>query len=196
MPKDFAKKKSPRKTRGASRSNKKQSPPIVLWMFTILLIGGFVSGLIYLKLFKNESIKPIVKVEPKQQTAKPKPKKEVKNQTTDDDIPLYNLHDDLINKEVKISEEDLKLPDNLNKYYYSMRCGSFRETRRAEELKVNIAMTGNSSVIKTIKSKGETWYRVELGPFSRKRAAESIRHRLQDNNIHDCLINPHLIKKK
>jgi cell division protein FtsN len=199
MPNDFAKKKAPRKSRGASRQNKKQSAPIGLWIVTILMVAGLAGGLSYLKWFKTDK-QELVLAKPKQIT--PKQKKPAVNITqtavtsSDDDIPLYNLHEDLINKEVVISAEDLKLPDNVNKYYYTMPCGSFRESFRADELKAQIAMTGNTSKIDAVQYKGETWYRVQLGPFNRKRAAESVRHRLQDNNVHGCIINPHLIKKK
>jgi len=203
MPNDFAKKRAPRKKRGgASKQNKKQSAPIGLWLFTLLLAGSLAGGLSYLKWFKSDK--------PKQEqvkTTKPRATQTKQTETTtsntqkeetssDDDIPLYNLHEDLINKEVIISEEDLKLPETKNKYYYTMPCGSFRESFRADELKAKIAMTGNPSKIDAVQYKGETWYRVQLGPFNRKRAAESVRHRLQDNNVHGCIINPHLIKKK
>jgi len=62
MPKDFAKKKAPHKKRGASRQNKKGSAPIVLWLFTILLVSAFASGLIYLKWFKHDKSKPVIPV--------------------------------------------------------------------------------------------------------------------------------------
>jgi len=202
MPKDFAKNKSPRKSRGASRQNKKKSPPIFLWLIALLLVGSFASGLIYLKWFKvdkNSAGKVNSAV-----VSKPTQSKQNKNSDSapsktvlkEEDIPLYNLHEDLINKEVKIPEEDLKLPENSSKYYYTMFCGSFRDLYRAEELKADIALTGNHSTIKTVQVRGETWHQVKLGPFNRKRAGEQVRHRLQDNDIQGCEIRTYIKRKQ
>lgn len=197
MPKDYAKKKTPRKGRGASRKNKKKSVPVTLWLFTLLFVSTLVTGLVYLKWYRPASpvdSKPVKKTPPAKISAPkkqaPPPKKSGSQEK--DKIPLYDLHQDLINKEVKIPQEDLKRPDNLNKYYYLMTCGAFRESARAEELKARIALTGNNSTVKAVQSKGETWHRVQIGPINRKRTAESIRHRLQDNDVLGCIINRHI----
>jgi cell division protein FtsN len=201
MPKDFAKKKTTKKRRGASRQSGDHSSSKGLWFFTLFLATALVSGLVYLKWDKPENKQSAQQSAKQQNNSKTSQQKSAKPTNTsaketsiEDDVPIYDLHDDLINKEVKIPQEDLKLPKNLNNFYYSMRCGSFRESFRAEELKAQIAMTGNNSTIMPVLSKGETWHRVELGPFNRKRAAESIRHRLQDNNIQGCIINRHIKK--
>ncbi len=217
MPKDYAKNKKPRKNSGASRQSRDQSTPLVLWFLAFLLVAAFISALVYLKWYQSDSpSKPevVTNTQTKEQNSESKkgsvPKSEIVKTTKpvqtkavkktekpvdkDQEIPLYDLHEDLTNKEVIISQEDLTLPDNVNKYTYSMPCGSFRENYRAEELKAQIAMTGNNSTISAVKYKQETWYRVVLGPFNKKRTAESIRHRLQDNNINGCIITPHLIK--
>lgn len=75
-----------------------------------------------------------------------------------------------------------------------MPCGSFREISRAEELEAQVALAGYSSKINKVTVKSGVWYRVELGPFSSKRKAESIRHRLQDNGMNYCKIWPKKIK--
>jgi len=80
------------------------------------------------------------------------------------------------------------------KYYYLMPCGSFKNQQPADELKARIGMTGYSSDIIQTQADGNTWHRVQLGPFSRKRKAERIRHRLQDNDIIGCIIYRHIRK--
>lgn len=194
MPRDFANKKSTPKKRGASRKKQQKKPvPVVLWLFTLVLVSALTTGLVYLKWYKPAD-KTVTNTPTQVETKKSAPSASATSQP-DEDIPLYNLHEDLTNKTVEIPPEDLKLPDNLDKYYYSMPCGSFREARLAEELKAKIAMTGNNSDMAAVKYKGETWYRVQLGPFSRKRTAEKVRHRLQDNGIQGCLINRHIKSK-
>lgn len=190
MAKDYAHKSKASRKAGASRKKHKATVPLALWLFTAFLLLALVSGLSYLKWFTPKASQSA----PNKTTTSKTQNQSSKKSTIADEIPSYNIYDDLTNKKVEIPEEDLTLPNNSNKYYYLMSCGSFRAASRADELKAQIAMTGNNSIIKPVQYKGETWYRVELGPFSYKRAAESIRHRLQDNSIHNCIINRHLKK--
>ena len=192
MPRDYAKKKASKKNkRGASRGSKKATVPLSLWLFTVVAVLALASGLFYLKWEKPQP-KPSPSV-----TKQPvKPQKTSQSQPDvsfdDEEVPFYDVHKDLTNKQVEIPKEDLKLPDNYKKFYYTMPCGSFRDSSRADELKALIAMTGNNSNISSVQWQDETWYRVQLGPFNSKRTAEKVRHRLQDNGIHDCKINSHL----
>lgn len=203
MPKDYAKKKPPKKKVGASRKKDNNSVPLSLWLMAFVLLALLSTGLYYLKFGDNKpQTQPASSAQPVKTQSKPVTKKLVNPATPkpkevdipEVDIPEYDLHEELITKEIKIPAEDLKLSGNLDKYYYLMSCGSFREKTRAEELKARIALTGNNSNIKAVMSKGETWYRVELGPFSRKRKAEGIRHRLEKNSISRCIINRHIKK--
>jgi cell division protein FtsN len=196
MPKDYAKKKAPAKNkRGASRSGKKNTIPTSLWIVTFLLISGLVAGLAYLKWYSpapksaQQSSAQVKPAEPKSAPSSSKSAKPPEKTKTEDEIPFYEVH-----KEVKIPKQDLQLPQNYKKYFYTMPCGSFREKSRAEELKARIGFAGSSSeIIQT--NKGATqWHRVQLGPFNSKRAAEKIRHRMQDNGIIDCTILTHLKK--
>lgn len=194
MPRDYAKKRRPQKNkRGASRSQPKNKVPVGLWFLTGVIVCAFLYGLYYLKWGKKPSknrpeiAQPIIR----------KPAQNSKNQNnTDvvDEVPFYDVHKDLTNKKVEIPKEDLKLPENYKQYYYTMPCGSFRDEQRADGLKAIIALTGNNSEIKSVQWKGETWYRVQLGPFSSKRTAEKIKHRLENNNLHDCQIIRHIKK--
>lgn len=188
MPKDYAKKKTSKKTRrGASRS-KKQSAPLGLWLLTMAAVFTLTGGLIYLKWF--QPAQPTIKQA--NQQSKPATTKPAPTNKAEDEVPFYDVHKDLTNKQVEIPKEDLKLPEIYKKFYYNMPCGSFRDNARAEELKANIALSGSNSNITSVKYQGETWFRVQLGPFNSKRQAERIRHRLQDNGIHDCRIIRHI----
>ena len=195
MSKDYAKKSKPKK-RGASRKQNQPAVPLVVWLFTFVFVGGLVAGLGYLKFAPKKANQ-----QPAKPSAQTKQSKESTQKAADedvasnDDVPIYNIHKTLTTKKVEIPEEDLKPAEDANKYVYLMPCGSFREEFRAEELKATIAMTGNTSKLNAVQYQGETWYRVELGPYSRKRKAENVRHRLQDNGIHDCRIIPRLREK-
>jgi len=212
MARDYAKKKKAGKKGGASRSKKKQKKPIGLILLVILLVGGLVTLLIYLKWYQPETrtVKNSTVISKPAKTVDKKPNKitgkttEIKKihrsdtanneQTTDDEIPFYRTHTEMMNKTVEIPIEDLRLPEDEHQYSYTMPCGSFREKSRAEQLKAQIALTGFESKILPVMSKSEWWYRVTLGPYNRKRQAESIRHRLQDNGFNHCKIWRKLIK--
>lgn len=191
MAKDYAKKKKGRKKPGASRGNDATASKGMVF-FVMLLVAGLVALLVYLKFYmptKDDIGKPVAK--PKHSSPKPEKKPQAsQEQEKEADIPFYKTHEEIVNKKVEIPIEDLQLPENANKYVYLMPCGSFRDMSRAEELKAQIAFVGYESKINQVDVESGTWYRVELGPFSSKRKAESIRHRLQDNGQNYCKIWP------
>ncbi|MFT6735274.1 MAG: cell division protein FtsN [Polaribacter sp.] len=196
MARDYAKKKKSAKKGGASRSNKKQNKPIGLILLVVLLVAGLIALLVYLKWYQPTPLQkiqavsnPLNKSEQKTSKAKkPSTKKPKVLKAADDEVPFYRTHQEMMNKTVEIPIEDLKLPEDEHQYSYTMPCGSFREKSRADELKAQIAFTGHESKILPVKSKSELWHRVTLGPYSSKRTAESIRHRLQDNGFINCKI--------
>lgn len=72
---------------------------------------------------------------------------------------------------------------------YLMQCGTFRDPRRAETLKAQLALLGFESRIKVTKSdKGGYHHRVQLGPFELNRDAQAARHKLTKHNINGCKI--------
>lgn len=197
MARDYAKKKTTGKKGGASRSKKRQKKPVTLILFVTLLVLGLVALLVYLKWYLSETEQKDTVILKPTKTINTKPSKSTSNQQsptaqnlqiTDEEVPFYRTHQEMMNKTVEIPIEDLKLPEDEHQYSYTMPCGSFREKSRAEELKAQIAFAGYESKIITVKSKSEWWYRVTLGPFKSKRKAESIRHRLQDNEFNHCKI--------
>jgi len=189
MAKDYAKDKKKKKRAGASRGKNKSSISKPLIVTTFILFSGLAALLVYLKWYqpeknstKNDTVKQVETVS----TIKTKPKTNPKQ--PDEEVPFYRTHEEMINKTVEIPIEDLKLPDDENKYQYLMPCGSFRDSQRAEELKAQIAFIGYESKINQVQVESGLWHRVELGPFKSKRKTESIRHRLQDNGFENCKI--------
>jgi len=206
MAKDYAKNKPKKNKSGASRGKKKSPLSIKLIVTALLIMGLMIAFLVYLKVeqtpkgnakkggstsAQSQSKTSIQKSVPK----KTIPIKKSSGNTSNSDknsgeVPFYRTHEEMVNKTVEIPIEDLKLPEDEHKYIYIMPCGSFREQKRAEELKAKIAFAGYESKINEIKVKSGLWYRVELGPYKSKRKTESIRHRLQDNGLDYCKIWP------
>jgi len=192
MAKDFAKKNA-RKKKGASRSKKKNPAPKGLIFIAFLMLAGLVALLVYLKWYQQPQASHANQVQNVSQEKTPTKKVDKttdsgKTSTDEDEVPFYQIHEEMLNKTVDISADDLKLPEDEHQYSYLMPCGSFRDLKRAQELEAKIAFAGYESKVKAIKVKSGLWHRVELGPFSSKRKAESIRHRLQDNGFINCKI--------
>lgn len=116
--------------------------------------------------------------------------KQTTQQTSSEHTPLpefqddgFDFMEDLKHKEVEPGQYEV-----TNKGPYLMQCGSFRSRSQAEELKANIAFTGISSQIRKTNGKNGIWYKVVLGPYERKRLAESDKHKLKNNKINYCQI--------
>lgn len=71
---------------------------------------------------------------------------------------------------------------------YQMQCGSFRTEEQAEKMRANIAFQGLESFVKKTNGSNGVWYRVVLGPYEGKRAAEKDRHTLQRAKFNTCQI--------
>lgn len=71
---------------------------------------------------------------------------------------------------------------------YVMQCGSFRKPAQAEAMRAQIAFQGLEAAIQTSADDGGTWYRVVLGPYTKKRHAERHRHKMQSTKITGCRI--------
>ena len=89
------------------------------------------------------------------------------------------------NYEVKVELPDQ--PQTADKEYV-MQCGSFRKQQQAEGMRAKIAFQGLESSIRESNGKNGRWYRVVLGPYQRKRAAEKDRHTLQRAGFTTCRI--------
>ncbi|MGB0895020.1 MAG: SPOR domain-containing protein [Parashewanella sp.] len=177
MSRDYANRKP--KARKTSRANKSSTPsrgfPILLLVSVLIAVIGFGYFL--------WSIKDSAKNAPKPATVKTKPVKK-------DELPpkpkdQWQYQDMLENKQVEVD-----LPEKSNKPQrpYQMQCGSFRTQSQASELKARIAFQGIEAEVRKTKGSNGTWYKVVLGPYPRKRAAERHRHVLQDANINGCQI--------
>lgn len=67
---------------------------------------------------------------------------------------------------------------------YKLQCGSFKTLKQAEVLKANIAFSGLTAQIKS----GNTWHKVFLGPYKKKRKAENDKNKLKRNRVSKCVI--------
>lgn len=164
-------------SKGKRRSNKKPArKPFPIIRFTVVGIAvvGFAYFLMQLKEQSNTDTKLETKASPNkkaQQSLPPPPKDE-----------QWQFIEELENKKVEVSTEQLE-----DKGPFIVRCTTVRSKARAEALKAKIAFAGFESQVKEHKGTSGTWYRVDLGPYEKKRTAEKTRHELKRNDIHGCV---------
>lgn len=185
MTKDYAKKrktarKSNKRSPRQSQSSHKPMSPVLVFFGGILITLFAVFLWVLVK--KPEMIKEVMPAKKPTQTVENKT--EAKETQTDgnSDEPQFTYHETLTNKEIKVDTMQT-VTTNSNKSYI-MQCGAFRKQDDAESMKVEMAFIGFQANVE----EKDGWYRVRLGPYNSKRAAESDRHKLQDNNYQDCRI--------
>lgn len=170
-------------TRGQKKrpvAKKKQHTPTPWFKISIavLLLAGFAYGLWYLNTASTleSSSKPSKAVEVKQIEVEQEalPVLEEEQWEFIEGLPEYSVEVD--QQEYESNKE------------YQMQCGSFRKQSQAQELKANIAFAGLSSQVLKSNGKNGVWYRVVLGPYENKRAAERDRHTLRNQRVNHCKI--------
>lgn len=185
MTKDYAKKrKTARKSNKRSprqhSSSRKPLSPILVFVGGVLITLFAVFLWVLVK--KPEIIKEVIPVKPQAEKVETKESTTAESTETESSEPKFTYHETLTNKEIKVDSTRVTTTDS-NKTYI-MQCGAFRKQDDAESMKVEMAFIGFQANVE----EKDGWYRVRLGPYNSKRAAESDRHKLQDNNYQDCRI--------
>ncbi|MDN3516756.1 SPOR domain-containing protein [Aquisalimonas lutea] len=72
---------------------------------------------------------------------------------------------------------------------YMVQAGSFRTHEDADRLKARLALIGVQAEIQSVEvDGGETWHRVRVGPFADRERVDSVRDRLQDEDVDSILL--------
>ncbi|TKB56077.1 SPOR domain-containing protein [Ferrimonas aestuarii] len=178
---DYAK-RGGRKPRRGRKAAPKRSFPWVAAVAALALIGGFA----YLLWNISGSSDEVVELEPQTPVVEaPKPKIKPKEVDPLPEKPqetweyIETLPEQQI--EVEVPEQKLGGP-------YQMQCGSFRKQSQAEEMKAKIAFSGLEAEVRRTKGDNGVWYRVRLGPYDRKRVADSDKNTLKRAGIATCQV--------
>ncbi|MDM8559568.1 SPOR domain-containing protein [Candidatus Parabeggiatoa sp. HSG14] len=171
-------------------------PPGWAWLLAGIVIGMFISFLIYLReiapytLPSDNAQTPLV-VEKTVPTSTVKPS---------EPVDRFQFYDILPNTEVEIlpetgkstnladpsSQADLPIQ---NPGRYLLRVGSFENEQQAEGLKNHLTSLGITAQIeKTPLSDTGRWYRVQVGPFTDLNKLNETRAKLAANNIRAILL--------
>ena len=186
MTHDYAKKPAPKKKKPRKTSNKKPSQvPGWVWLFTGIVTGLFLAFLGYLADVTPQQ--PQSEPAAKQQAAK-KPKPQARDNETKFDF--YTL---LPEREVIVPVEP-ETGDNepREQVFYLLQTGSFRNAADADRQRASLLLLGlDAKVDKVQGNNGDTWHRVQVGPFTNRSKLSKARGMLVDKGI-----NPLTLKKK
>ncbi|GLR72575.1 SPOR domain-containing protein [Agaribacter marinus] len=191
---DYVKRGQAKKRHTKNSKNKKNASHQTPWFrITIasLLVAGFVFGLYFLQSTPN-SRKEDIANKPSHNAGYDEIPSSKANDVTKyeaDDLPVlkeeeWAFIDALPEYSVEVDVEELPKSDKK----YIMQCFSVRTMEKAEALRAKIAFQGlEANVVESNGSNGR-WFRVVLGPYDRKRAAEKDRHHLRRAKIPGCII--------
>ena len=72
--------------------------------------------------------------------------------------------------------------------HYYLQAGSFRKPAEAEKRRIELLLLDLESEINRVTSKGNTWYRLQLGPYQSTTKVASIRSTLNNEGIETLVI--------
>lgn len=146
-----------------------------------------------------EETRPSVSSDQTQQVEKADKKAQSKTKDEEETvsgIPKFDFYTILPKLEVLLPDEDVldkreneKSASLKSKNSYILQVGSFRQYSEADRLKARLALLGVVSSIQKVSIKNdETWHRVRVGPLSSYRKIDSLRRRLNSNNISSIIL--------
>jgi len=142
----------------------------------------------------NTAVEPATK-----QKAKPATKKKtsVAKQKVAEK-PRFDFYHLLPEREIIIPDEQIiksqpkkvaPIPDADKGGNYLLQAGAFKTFKQADQLKARLALIGVTANIETVKINDKVaWHRVRVGPFDRLDKVNTVRYRLQDNDIETVVL--------
>ena len=176
----------------ARRSGAPRGVPSLLWLLGALLLGAVLAGVVLMRDRLGDSLgmpkpNPAAKAPPPVEAPvaqKPAPRK-----------PTYDFYKLLPEKEAVIPDAELTAtaraereqpaaaPSAAPESHYLLQAGAFSEAQRAEEVKAQIAFTGEFARVETTTIHGKTVHRVMLGPYANAQALETAKGKLMTAGI-------------
>ena len=191
MPHDFAKKKPVKSSRGARRAEKPERKRVSAWAWLSagLLTGAFICLLVYLTLPVRGDRSPADSVSSESHVVSTLDADQKRN-------PRFAFYTLLSESEVvvpparepasvaaPVATEISELPG------YLLQAGSFRATGDADRRRAELLLLGFDARVETVQvAGGQTWHRVQVGPFSSGPQLSSAKERLANERIDSLLI--------
>lgn len=186
-----------------SKQQTKQQKPGWIWFVAGLLVGVFVSGLVWLKMTpsrplvpqqaraaKQESKRPVTaKTEKAKQPETPKPRFDFYTILPEMEVVVPDPVDEpAVTKKVEREEVAAAVTSEDSSVGYMLQMGSFRKYGDADRLKASLALVGIQAEIQRVNIKGgDVFHRVRSGPYDRV-TVNSLRAKLKQKKISSLVI--------
>ena len=188
MPADYKSYSSKKKNKGKSKDKKN------LWLWLSIAVGIIAIVLIVLvSINKNQPLKkPVKKILHKSAVAAKKVQKEVQNKLTQPQEVKFEFYNLLPKEKVTVPGNNTpNTPVNkqppVSQARYLLQVASLKKFPDADTMKAQLIMKGFAAQVKKITVKGNTWFRVQIGPFVSMDAALDAQNKLRKDN-HDAII--------
>jgi len=184
MPRDYAKSNTSKRR---PNTKNKSSTPGWLWLVSIIVIVGFVAGIIYLHKHKVSKITKTVAITQKvtpQTEGTVTPRFEFYSMLSKDSAPTETA-----DTPIKAKIPVITLKPTLVTSSYIIQIASFKEHKPADELKAKLALQGVDVTIQ--KDSVHSWYRVNAGPYKDENTANKIKAKLQSAGYQVILRKQH-----
>ncbi len=187
----------------APRSQQRQQKPGWVWFIAGLLVGVFVSGLIWLKVTPSGPLFPQQAGSTKQERNKPAVVEKGEDKQPDTPKPRFDFYTILPEMEVvvpdPVEEPESRTVETAGELEpstkptdtaagYMLQMGSFRNYADADRLKASLALVGIQAEIQRVSIKGgDVYHRVRSGPYDRVQV-NSLRAKLKQKKISSLVI--------
>ncbi|QJD60091.1 SPOR domain-containing protein [Pseudomonas sp. gcc21] len=180
--------------RGASRAkaSARRGIPPWLWLISGLVIGLFVAFLLQLEPGR-ETVKrdttPPKQVQPKKpaKPAEPQPRYDFYTLLPESEqlVPEHSVPKQAPPQPAK--KEEAAKPQDRTRFF--LQAGSFRKRNDADRVRAQILLLGLDVKLEDAKlGDGETWYRVQVGPFQDRSSVNQAQKTLAGNGYDNLLL--------
>lgn len=187
MTRDYAKKNRP----APRRNRPKSQVPGWVWLFTGLVLGGFI-------VFLARLTDVDVPEQPQQKTTEPAPKvaDEPKPEKQDTPKPRFDFYKLLRESEVIVpatepseSQANNDQTQEASKDEFILQVGSFRKSSEADSLRAQLLLLNLDAYTEQVTlNNNEIWHRVLVGPFNNQSRLASARATLVSNDYHALVL--------
>lgn len=185
MTRDYAKKNRP----APRRNRPKSQVPGWVWLFTGVVLGGFVVFLMRLTdvevpetdgtPIETKVAKP---VEPEPEPSNPKPRFDFYKLLRESEVIVPAT-------EPNESQTDSSQRETANRDEFILQVGSFRRATEADSLRAQLLLLNLDAYTEQVTlNNDETWHRVIVGPFSNQSRLASARSTLVSNDYHALVL--------
>jgi len=193
MPKDYAR----RSQKTWQNKNDKRRLPWIAILLLIIIIALLAAAIIYIKMQKNitttpestntgaivQQAKPVeIKQEetaaPEKRIQKPRPIK-------------FDFYSMLPNMKVTVAENESTPTTTANqkeRHHYLLQLATYIHFKDAVDYRDRLKELGFKPTITIIQHGLSKWFRIQIGPYNNKEAAQTIQEKLQKQNIDSVIL--------